>query len=220
MKIRRILGAFVLAFFLTACGAAGTATQQAVLYSSSPFSLVVLGDSISAGQYLPSSTDGFPYLLASNLHTRLTVYAVSGHTTGETRSMYTGELAPTYAVIELGTNDYNRSIPLTTFAAAYHSVVTSIASATRVVCLSVWDPVNTTDTIWSSPSHIPSPVNHVGATPGAYNAIIMKLCRGKYLSIQSIYETASYHGTGSYGLIYHPNIAGNAAITQLISAVL
>lgn len=219
MKVQRIVSAFVLSFFLTACGAASVATQQAALYSTA-LSLVVLGDSISAGQYLPASTDAFPYVLAAELHTRLTVYAKSGNTTAQTRSMYTGKLAPTYVVIELGTNDYNRSISLTTFTEEYANVVASIAPATRIVCLSVWDPVNSSDTVWSSPYHIPSPVNHVGAAPTAYNAIIMQLCRGQYLSIQSIYETAAYHGRGTHGAVYHPSIAGTEAITQLIYTVL
>ncbi|HVB20698.1 MAG TPA: SGNH/GDSL hydrolase family protein [Ktedonobacteraceae bacterium] len=218
MKVERIAGVFVLSFFLTACGAARVATQPAVVFST-PLSLVVLGDSISVGQYLPASTDAFPYVLAADLHAQLTVYAASGHTTAQTRSMYTGALSPTYAVIELGTNDYNHSIPLAIFAAAYHSVVTSIAPTTRAVCLSVWDPVSTNDTIWSSP-HIPSPVNHVDATPTAYNTIIMQSCQGKYLSIQSIYDTASCHGSGTNGSLYHPNVAGTTAIAQLIYAVL
>ncbi|MHB8595661.1 MAG: SGNH/GDSL hydrolase family protein [Ktedonobacteraceae bacterium] len=217
MKVKRIVSAFVLSFFLTACGTARVATQQAVLFSTPP-SLIVLGDSISAGQYLPTSTDAYPYVLAADLHTRLTIYAASGHTTAQTRSMYTKVLAPTYIVIELGTNDYNYSIPLATFTATYHSIVTSIAPATRVVCLSVWDPANVADTRWSSPQGIPSPFNRVGASPATYNAIIEKSCRGKYLSLQAIFATSSYHGSGSRGRLYHPNVAGDAAIARLIVA--
>jgi len=219
MKVQRIVSAFVLSFFLTACGATSVATQQATLYST-PLSLVVLGDSISAGQYLPASTDAFPAVLAAELHVQLTVYAKSGNTTAQTRSMYTGALAPTYAVIELGTNDYNRSIPLTTFTEAYNSIVKSIAPATQVICLSIWDPVNSTDTVWSSPYHIPSPVNHVGVAPTAYNAMILQLCRGQYLSIQSIYETAAYHGKGTHSAVYHPGVAGAEAIARLIYTAL
>ncbi|HVB20999.1 MAG TPA: hypothetical protein VNG51_03525 [Ktedonobacteraceae bacterium] len=93
MKVERIAGVFVLSLFLTTCGAARVATQPAVVFST-PLSLVVLGDSISVGQYLPASTDAFPYVLATDLHTQLTVYAASGHTTAQTRSMYTGVLSP------------------------------------------------------------------------------------------------------------------------------
>ena len=215
MKVPRIVSVIILAFFLTACGTTSGATHLSILLPSR-LSLDVLGDSISAGQFLPTSSDAYPYLLAADLHAQLTVYAVSGHTTAQTRSMYTGELAPSYAVIELGTNDYNYGTPLATFTASYHSVVTSIAPATRVVCLSVWDPANATDTRWSSPRGIPSPVNRVGASPAVYNTIIQHLCRGKYLSLQAIYDTSSYHGSGSPGQLYHPDLAGDAAIARLI----
>jgi hypothetical protein len=40
---------------------------------------------------------------------------VPGNTTAQTRSMYVRELSPSYAVIELGTNDYNKGIPLAVF---------------------------------------------------------------------------------------------------------
>ncbi|MEO8970776.1 MAG: SGNH/GDSL hydrolase family protein, partial [Ktedonobacteraceae bacterium] len=214
--VKRIVSVFVLSFFLTACGATLVAPQAVSI--STPLSLVVLGDSISAGQYLPASSAAFPYVLATELHAGLTVYAASGNTAAQTRGMYTGILAPMYTVIELGTNDYNRSITLATFAATYHSIVTSIVPATRVVCLSVWDPANSADAVWSFPKGLPSPVNHVKASPSAYNAIIEKSCRGKYLSVQSIYDTHSYHGSGSPGRLYHPNVAGDSAIAWLIDA--
>lgn len=217
MNVKRIGIVIVLSFFLTACGATRGAAHLSMLLPASP-SLVVLGDSVSAGQYLPASTDAYPALLAADLHVQLTVYAVSGHTTAQTHSMYEGALAPTYAVIELGTNDYNFSIPLATFAAAYHSVLTSIAPTTKVVCLSVWDPANTADARWSSPQGIPAPVNRVGASPAAYNTIIEKSCRGTYLSLHAIYDTSSYHGSGSRGQLYHPNVAGDAAIARRIDA--
>ena len=215
MKVQRIVSVIILSFFLTACGTTSGATHLSILLPSR-LSLVVLGDSISAGQFLPTGTDAYPYILAADLQVHLTVYAVSGHTTAQTRSMYTGELAPSYAVIELGTNDYNYSNSLVRFSASYHSVVTSIAPATRVVCLSVWDPVNAAGTRWSSPRGIPSPVNRVRDSPAAYNVIIEHSCRGKYLSLQSIYDTASYHGSGSPGRLYHPDLAGDAAIARLI----
>jgi hypothetical protein len=213
MKVKRIVVVIVLSCFLTACGA----THLSTLLPAPP-SLVVLGDSVSAGQYLPANPDAYPYILAADLHVHLTVYAVSGYTTAQTHSMYEGELAPTYAVIELGTNDYNYSIPLATFAAEYHSVVSSIAPTTKVVCLSVWDPALPVDTRWSSPQGIPAPFNRIGASPAAYNAIIEKSCRGKYLSLQTIFATSAYHGSGSRGRLYHPNVAGDAAIARLIDA--
>ena len=218
MKAKRIVSVLVLSCFLIACGATRGAIRQLAKPSVSP-SLVVLGDSISAGQYLPNSYDAYPRLLATDLHARLTVYAVSGHTTAQTYSMYAGELAPSYAVIELGTNDYNKGIPLAIFAAAYQDIVASITPTTREVCLSVWDPSNVADTSWSSP-RIPSPVNRVGASPAAYNAIIAQSCQGTYLSLQSIYEIPAYHGVGAPGPLYHPNIAGDAAIARLVYSVL
>jgi len=177
--------------------------------------LVVLGDSVSAGQYVPSA-DAYPRLLAADLHAQLVVYAVPGHTTAQTFSMYAGELAPTFVVIELGTNDYNSSVPLSTFAQDYQWVVASIAPATREVCLSLWDPDSAADTAWSSRVGIPSPVNKVGASPRMYNTIIAHLCRGTYLSVQALYNTPGYHGSGAPGLIYHPNGAGDAAIARLV----
>ena len=218
MKVKYIGSILALSLLLAACGIPG-ATANRPIFLPVPLSLVVLGDSLSAGQYLPDGSYAYPHLLATDLHASLTIYARAGNTTTQTRSMYSGELSPSYAVIELGTNDYNRSIPLATFAASYQSVVASIAPVTRVVCLSVWDPINANDAIWSSPSHIPSPVNHVGASPAAYNATIKHLCRGTYLSLQSLYDTPMYHGSGSHGPLYHPNIAGDAAIARLVYAV-
>ncbi len=221
MIVKRSVCAITLSFFLAACGAAkGTVpTTSRLALLSMPFSLVVIGDSVSAGQYLPASSDAYPRILAADLHVRLVIYALPGHTTTQSRSMYVGELAPTYAVIELGTNDYNRSVPLATFAEAYESVVMSITPATRVVCLSLWDPINTADAIWSSPPGVPAPSNRLGASPAVYNAIIKQLCRGTYLSIQSIYDTPSYHGGGAPGPFYHPNVAGDEAIARLVYAV-
>ncbi|MEO8953529.1 MAG: SGNH/GDSL hydrolase family protein [Ktedonobacteraceae bacterium] len=218
MKAKHIATVLVLSCSLITYGAARGVIHQ-LARPPVPPTLVVLGDSISAGQYLPDSYDAYPHLLATDLHARLTVYAVPGHTTAQTHSMYTGELAPSYAVIELGTNDYNKGIPLAIFAAAYQSIVASISSATREVCLSVWDPSNIADTAWSSP-RIPSPVNRVGGSPAAYNAIIAQSCRETYLSLQSIYEISTYHGVGASGPLYHPNIAGDAAIARLVYSVL
>jgi lysophospholipase L1-like esterase len=213
-KARQLLSVIVLSFLLAGCG-----ITQLSLLSTLP-TLIVLGDSVSAGQHLPDTSDAYPSLLASDLHAQLTVYAVPGHTTAQTFSMYTGELAPSYAVIELGTNDYNDSIPLATFAANYHRVVASIAPATRLACLSLWDPRNLADAGWSSSLGIPSPVNRVGVAPAAYNAIIERLCRGVYLSLQSIYDTPAYHGSGSPGALYHPSAAGDAAIARLVYGAL
>lgn len=211
-RTRQLLIVTVLLFLFAGCGVA-----QLSLLSTLP-TLIVLGDSVSAGQHLPNTSDAYPNLLASDLHVQLTVYAVPGHTTAQTFSMYTGELAPSYAVIELGTNDYNDSIPLATFAANYHRVVASIAPTTRMVCLSLWDPDNLADAGWSFPPGIPSLVNRVEAAPSAYNVVIERECRGTYLSIQTIYDTPAYHGSGSPGAIYHPNIAGDAAIARLVFA--
>lgn len=217
MKAKHLACTLALSLLLAACGIPG-ATANRPVFLPVPLSLVVLGDSLSAGQYLPANFYAYPRLLATDLHASLTIYARAGNTTAQTRSMYSGKLAPTYAVIELGTNDYNRGVPLAKFAAAYQSVVASIAPTTRVVCLSVWDPIDAAGAIWSSPLGVPSPVNRVGATPAAYNAIIRQLCRGTYLSLQSLYDTPTYHGSGSPGPLYHPNIAGAAAIARLVYA--
>jgi GDSL-like Lipase/Acylhydrolase family len=218
MKARGIVSTIVLSFLLATCGVVHGATRQPAGSSAPPW-LVVLGDSLSAGQYLPGSNDAYPLLLAADLHARLTVYAVSGHTTAQTHSMYAGELAPTYAVIELGTNDYNFSLPLATFAAAYQSVVASFAPAARMICLSVWDPGNAADAVWSTPLGVPSPVNAIGVSPAAYNVIIAQSCRGTYLSLQSLYQNPAYHGSGRPGPLYHPNVAGDAAIARLVDSV-
>ena len=217
MKAKHLAWILALSLLLAACGIPG-ATANRPIFLPVPLSLVVLGDSLSAGQYLPDGFYAYPHLLATDLHASLTIYARAGNTTTQSRSMYTGELAPTYAVIELGTNDYNRSVPLATFAASYQRVVTSIAPATRAVCLSVWDPMNAADAIWSTPLRVPSPINHVGATPAAYNATIRQLCRGTYLTLQSLYDTPTYHGRGSPGPLYHPNVAGDVAIARLVYA--
>jgi len=129
MKAKCLVSAIALSFFLVGCGTTKEATYRLVSLSMAP-TLVVLGDSVSAGVYVPSN-DVYPRLLADDLHAQLTVYAVPGHTTAETHSMYIGELAPTYAVIELGTNDYNHGVPLATFAADYESVVESISPARK-----------------------------------------------------------------------------------------
>lgn len=213
-KARQLLIVVVLSFLLAGCGAI-----QLSLLSTLP-SLLVLGDSVSAGEHLPNTSDAYPTLLAADLHAGLTVYAVPGHTTAQTFSMYTGELDPSYTVIELGTNDYNDSIPLATFAANYQRVVASIAPTTRLACLSLWDPRNLADDGWSSPLGIPSPVNRVGVAPAAYNAVIERACHGTFLSIQTIYDTPTYHGSGSPGALYHPSIAGDAAIARLVFAAL
>jgi lysophospholipase L1-like esterase len=217
MKAKHTVSTFVLSLLLAACGIPGATANQPI-FLPGHISLVVFGDSLSTGQYLPDSSYAYPRLLASDLHAEMTVYARAGNTTAQTRSMYAGELAPTYAVIELGTNDYNRGVPLATFAAGYQSVVASIAPATRLICLSVWDPINADGAIWSTPLGVPSPVNRVGATPAAYNAIIRQSCRGTYLSLQSLYDTPMYHGSGSPGPLYHPNVAGAAAIARLVYA--
>jgi len=213
-KVGQLVSIIILSCLLAGCGAA-----QLTLLTTLP-TLVVLGDSVSAGQYLPDTSAAYPSLLAVDLHGRLTVYAAPGHTTAQTHSMYTGELSPSYAVIELGTNDYNGSVPLTIFAAAYRSVVASIAPVTRLVCLSVWDPRSLADAGWSFPLGIPAPVNRVGATPAAYNAVIARLCRGTYLSLQTLYDTPAYHGNGAPGPLYHPNAAGDAAIARIVYAAL
>lgn len=214
MKAKCLACIIVLSFFLVGCGTAKGATYQLAVPPMSP-TLIVLGDSVSAGQYLPND-DAYPHLLADDLHARLIVYAVPGHTTLQTFDMYAGRLAPTYAVIELGTNDYNWGIPLPSFAEDYQDVVESISPTTREVCLSIWDPSSRADGAWASVVGIPSPVNKVGATPAMYNNIIRRLCRGTFLSVQALYDRPGFHGSGAPGLIYHPNAAGDAAIARLV----
>src|SRR6266849_11087005 len=58
-----------LSFFLAGCGAAKGTTHQPA-WPFVPPTLVVLGDSVSAGQYLPSNDDAYPRLLATDLHAR------------------------------------------------------------------------------------------------------------------------------------------------------
>src|SRR6266700_4175968 len=104
MRAKWLACVIVLTCFLVGCGSAkGTTSQLAWSSRSPPF--VVLGDSVSAGPYVPGDAAS-PRFLAADLHTELVVYAVPGHTPAQTFRMYVIELAPTYVVIDLGTKDY------------------------------------------------------------------------------------------------------------------
>lgn len=213
----RLSLALVALLLLTSCGVASEHMEMVRDPAPAPLRLLVVGDSLSAGFYASSSSADYVSLLADSLGRRRSVSTTLVAKPGVTAvdaSHWRLAIPSDDAVVELGTNDFGEGIALSTFAAAYGSVLAQVRRSSRrarIVCLSLWSG--------------PTEVDSIGAYGSAYDAVIRDSCKaihGRYVDLSSAFATPAYHGPAGArtpfgsGDWFHPNDAGHVAIARLI----
>ncbi|KVL34982.1 arylesterase [Burkholderia sp. MSMB1835] len=143
---RRAAAAALLGILLAVTAPARAATAPA----SSPPVIVVLGDSLSAEYGLPRDT-GWVSLLRQRLSTERIDYSVanasvSGDTTSGGRARLPAvlqRLKPSIVVVELGSNDALRGVPLATTEQNLRDIIASARRAqAKVVLVGMYVPPN------------------------------------------------------------------------------
>ncbi|WP_034207541.1 arylesterase [Burkholderia cepacia] len=143
---RRAAAAALLGILLAVAAPARAATAPA----SSPPVIVVLGDSLSAEYGLPRDT-GWVSLLRQRLSTERIDYSVanasvSGDTTSGGRARLPAvlqRLKPSIVVVELGSNDALRGVPLATTEQNLRDIIASARRAqAKVVLVGMYVPPN------------------------------------------------------------------------------
>lgn len=143
---RRAAAAALLGILLAVTAPARAATAPA----SSPPVIVVLGDSLSAEYGLPRDT-GWVSLLRQRLSTERIDYSVanasvSGDTTSGGRARLPAvlqRLKPSIVVVELGSNDALRGVPLATTEQNLRGIIASARRAqAKVVLVGMYVPPN------------------------------------------------------------------------------
>ncbi len=168
----------------------------------------IVGDTIATGRYASSPDKRFRSLVLAALTARGPVSADEASRTG-TSSLSTAVSVPPnmdLVVLELGTDDM-RAASVTDFATAYGALVSSVLASSpqaALVCAGTWS-----------------------ATGGLYDEVIQRDCtmaKGRYVSLQALYDTPAYHGpagvTGYYGISdgLSPNDDGHRAIASALLA--
>jgi acyl-CoA thioesterase-1 len=170
----------------------------------------IVGDTIATGRFASGPDTRFRSLVLAALGARGQVSADEATRTG-TSLLSTAVAVPPnmdLVVLELGTDDM-RAASVSDFGMGYGALVSSVLADSpnaAVVCAGTWS-----------------------ATGGLYDAVIQRDCgmaKGRYVSLQALYDTPAYHGRvgviGYYGVSdgLAPNDAGHRAIAAaLLGAV-
>ncbi|MGI4814338.1 MAG: arylesterase [Janthinobacterium lividum] len=113
-------------------------------------SILVLGDSLSAGYGLPENSDWVDLLRKRLLSSRIDYSVANGSVSGDTTSGGLARLPallardhPSIVIVELGGNDALRGIDLTLTTTNLHAIIeTSLAARARVVLVGMQIPPN------------------------------------------------------------------------------
>jgi acyl-CoA thioesterase I len=170
----------------------------------------IVGDSIGSGRFASGPDKRYRALVLAALTARGPVAPEEPVSTG-TSALTSAVAVPSnmdLVVLELGTDDMRvESVP--DFGMAYGALVASVQADSphaALVCAGTWS-----------------------ATGGLYDQVIQRDCtaaKGRYVSLQALYDTPAYHGpsgvSGYYGISdgLEPNDAGHQAIAAaLLGAV-
>ena len=220
--MRRLLVICLVLPLLAGCGTGAERMVAAPQPAARQLRLLVVGDSLSVGYYASNLDGSYVTLLQQGLDHRgisvsTTLVAKAGVTAVDASRWQLG-IPSDDIIVELGTNDYGSSVPLSSFQAGYDTILWALRRASphaNLYCLGTWSN--------------PAEVNRTGATAGRYDTVIQSSCqiaRGHYVDLSPFYEqtgdhgpsgAATYLGTSDW---FHPNDAGHEAIANLLLQVI
>ncbi|HEX4215508.1 MAG TPA: SGNH/GDSL hydrolase family protein [Candidatus Dormibacteraeota bacterium] len=220
--MRRLLVICLVIPLLAGCGTGAERMVAAPQPAARPVRLLVVGDSLSVGYYASDLGASYVTLLQQGLDRRglsvsTTLIAKAGVTAVDASQWRLG-IPSDDIVVELGTNDYGDSVPLSSFQAAYDTILWALRRAApqaNLYCLGTWSN--------------PAEVNRTGATAGMYDTVIQSSChiaRGDYVDLSPFYEQTGNHGPAGAATYlgtsdwFHPNDAGHDAIAELLLQVI
>lgn len=177
--------------------------------------VLMVGDSLTAGVGASSPDRAWPHDMVHDLglfNSANAVYAapigLSGDDSAQLRNTLVGlslTTHPALIVVEAVTNDWGHNHTLARFQSDYAALIAALMagnSGAQLVCLTGWPQAN-------------DPVNALGLTLDAYDALIPALCAGG-LTV-NIAPLASVAGNRSTYDGYHPSDAGYTAIASAIT---
>lgn len=219
-----------LALVLTAC--AGSQPPQARVPGSSPGgpaprtgparrpvpTIEFVGASVTAGWYSSGVHHAYPAVVVGALrkgrvHLQSEVRAVPGATVQDSLQWDIHKRV-NIVVVQMGSNNFANSTPLTVFAPLYQQLITTLRQASPkadLVCLGQWHESGIDD------------MN--GNTPEDFDDVMRSACEGAggtFEPLEQVYDVASNHGPlGSrtpFGRrdLLHPNDAGDASIARVV----
>lgn len=183
-----------------------------------PLQVLFAGDSLTGGLSARMETEGFKWLMLGALEQSGPVTEhnsnLSGGTTLQVSGNYDVPKNLDLAVIELGTNDRNNSVPMAEFKEAYVSLLDRVVDGSpgvSLVCAGVWEAGGGSPEVTEQDVIIKTECGSRGGT---------------FVSLRPIYFQEEVHigpaGIPAFGGVaddYHPNSAGHQAIaTALLGA--
>ncbi|MDZ7930489.1 MAG: SGNH/GDSL hydrolase family protein [Rhodococcus sp. (in: high G+C Gram-positive bacteria)] len=198
---------------------ADTATENlkpltVVRPADGPLKALFIGDSLTAGLYASSESQGFRSQMVAALEqsgpVELSLGQRIGGTVGEISEITNIGSGNQLAVVELGTNDFGKT-DLDVFEAQYARLLDAIRATSpdaALVCAGVWQ------------------ARYYG---GPFDAIIARQCAehgGKYRVLNDLYADADNRGPAgveAFGGVsddFHPNDDGYGAISERLLGVL
>ena len=177
-----------------------------------------VGASVTAGWYASSVSAAYPADVVTALqqggeNVQARILAIPGATVIDALGW---DLAPAanIVVVQMGSNNFAESQPLSLFTTRYQSLITATRQASPkadLVCLGEW--------------HQTGIYNSLGNTPSDFDGIISSECQaagGTFEPLQQVYDIPSDHGPlgtrTAFGLadLLHPNDAGDQGIAQMV----
>ena len=196
------------------------APAAVVAVRTAPLRVLFVGASVTRGLGASTPEHAYPEVVASRLEAdgrsvRPRVMAQSGIMVAVADSWDLAVPAD-LVVVQLATNDFGHSEPLTAFSATYNDVlrrVREVSPRAQLLCMGGWND--------------PASVNRLGLTAADYDAAAWAACtaeNGRYLDLSEIYRDPRNHGpvgrptAFGAGDEFHPNDRGHLALAALVLA--
>lgn len=196
------------------------APASVVSIRKAPMRVLFVGASVTRGLGASTPEHAYPEVVASRLEAdgrtvHPLVMAQSGILVAVADSWDLAVPAD-LVVVQLATNDFGHSEPLTAFSATYNDIVRRVREASphaQLLCMGGWND--------------PGSVNRLGLTAADYDAAAWAACtaeNGRYLDLSEIYRDARNHGpigrptAHGPGDEFHPNDRGHLALAALVLA--
>ena len=185
-----------------------------------PLRILFLGASITSGFFSTGTASAYPAVVVDRLRARgdvvqPTVFAQPGVEVGQTLA-WPVPAGQNVVVVQLITNDFWHSVPLSTYRDGYDQLLTRIQTASpraRLVCLGSWDRSQA--------------VNQRGLSASAYDATTRTSCQrraGVYVPLAQLYAQAAARGPAGVATPFgtadevHPNDSGQGQIAAAVLA--
>lgn len=183
-----------------------------------PLRLLFVGDSLTAGYSASTRDRSYPHLVAHALEhkgrwVRTSIVAQPGATVVDAQQWLVGTSSD-IVVVELGTNDHGKSVPLDEFSRLYQNLLRRVRGGSpeaQLVCLGDWAGAGS--------------VNWLGVKTEAYDAVAQRLCTGSgggFVSIGAAYGDAANHGPANRPTFlgaadwFHPNDRGHQELANVV----